>query len=246
MDGGTSTGDEVTFIWRISSPFFLYFWVIGIFVVWLVIWSLLIIRRVAVSLWSLRLLPLFFIAFYVIFLPFQPNQQTVLNIIEIVLDCVDTIWNRGVRLFFNDVILCLNPACTLYNFFVQILAALINLVIDPMRALLAKRFFFAGVDPPPSGEFAFDFFEEACAVIDTIGEFVLLTVRFFVNAIFQFIYFFYDQLIVEQNFDFEDLFFRFLNYLFSCILDIPCMKFDSVEVFAISLSHARLGGHRPR
>ncbi len=203
--------------------------------VWLVIWSLLIIRRVAVSLWAIRLLPLFFIAFYVIFLPFQPNQQTVVNIIEVVLDCIDSIWNQGVRLFFNDIILCFNPGCTLYNFFALLGAALINLVVDPIRDLLSKRFFFEGPDPPPSGEFAFDFFEEACEVIDLIFEFVLDTVQFFVDAIFQFIYFFYDQLIVEQNFNVEDLFFQFLNYLFRCILDIPCMKFDSAEAFGVSL-----------
>ena len=236
MDGsGDAGGEEVTFLWRVTIPIAFYFYVVGIFFIWVILWTVLIIRRVAVSLWAIRLVPLFLIGFYLVLLPFQPSQQDLIEITETVLDCIDTIWNRGVRLFLNDVILCANPACTIYNFFVRLGAALINLVVDPIRSALSKRFFFEGEDPPPSGEFAFDFFEEACAVIETVFELILDVVELLVERIWAFIMFFYDQLIVEMNFDPSDLFFEFMNFFFECILDIPCMKFDNVEAFAVSI-----------
>ena len=236
MDGGNNAGgEEITFLWRVIIPVAIYFWVVGIFFIWAIIWILLIIRRVFVSLWSIRLVPLFLIGFYIFLLPFQPAQQDLIEITETVLDCIDNIWNRGVRLFLNDLILCFNPACTIYNFFVRLGAALLNLVIDPIRDALSKRFFFEGADPPPPGEFAFDFFEEACEVIEFIFTLILETIEFLVERIWAFIMFFYTELILEMNFNPLDLFIQFMNFFFRCIIDIPCMKFDDAETFAVSI-----------
>jgi hypothetical protein len=152
-----------TLAWRIFSPLFYIPWIIVAFLYTLLIAGSAFLRRFAISLTTPRgLIPFILLAIGMFGLVFQYNQDFVVQIADTVTACWDEIYASIIKAIFDDIIRCLWPLCTLYNFIVMFIKFNIRLLVNEVRCFITCDEVACGCGDA-SCEFeggAFHFFEE--------------------------------------------------------------------------------------
>jgi hypothetical protein len=125
----------VNTIWRFIIP---PLWVIAIFLVSLPLWIALSVRALGNFFFTLKFIPVLFLGMGLLTLPFQESQVIFIQVVETVLECVDSIYN-GIQLpSLNDFFHCLYPLCQIWERFWDYAFMLIRIVCCQIRSFIVN------------------------------------------------------------------------------------------------------------